>query len=146
MTRKAILLSIASLMVLSLTFRVTALKASADAGEPIIIANPRVAAQSLSSDEVKNIFLGKKTKWEDGNPITFILLKDKTIHKRFLEKYVDSTPSQYSRYWRGLLFSGRGRCPKTLPAAEALHFIAETEGAIGYVISGNEKDKRIVVK
>ena len=146
MNRNLILLFFTLFIMLSLVFHGGLLKASTDTGELVIIANPKVAAASLNHDELKNIFLGKLTKWEDGNPITFVLLKDQNIHKKFLEEYVDFTPKQFSRYWRGLLFSGKASCPKTLNTAEALQFVAETDGAIGYVISSNEKVKTIIIK
>jgi len=146
MDRKSILL-FASFMVLSLALHTGVLNASTDTGEPIIIANPKVAATSLTRDELKNIFLGIKTKWGDGNPITFVILKDKTIHNTFLEKYIDYTPSKFSKYWRGLIFSGKGSCPRTLnDTNEALQFVAETDGAIAYVLSVNENVKPIKIK
>ena len=146
MNRRLILLSFASCMVLGLAFYAGVLRAFADTGEPVIIANLNVGLESLDPEEIKNIFLGKKTKWEDGNPITFVLLSDQAVHETFLKKYIDFTPRQFSRYWRGLLFAGKGSCPKTLSEAEVLQFVAQTEGAIGYVLKSNDRVKTITVK
>ena len=147
MNKKLILLFFASFMMMGQALHTSALNASTDTREPIIITNPKVTATSLTRDEVKNIFLGIKTKWEDGNPITFVILKDETIHNTFLEKYINYTPSKFSKYWRGLIFSGKGKCPKTLKDTnEALQFVAETEGAIAYVLTVNENVKTIIIK
>ena len=114
--------------------------------EPIIIANPKVTDQSLVRSDVKNIFLGKKTKWKDGTPITIVILEEGTTHKDFLEKYVKLTPFQFDRYWKTLAYSGRGKYPKKLPPGEALEYIAATDGAIGYVASSNDTVKTIRIK
>jgi len=146
MNRKSILLFLASFLVLILAFHAGVWQSAADTGELIIIANPNVKVKSLEFKEVKNIFLGKKAKWEDGSPITLVILNDSNTHKDFLKKYVKFTPSQFDRYWKVLLYSGRGKYPKTLTAAETLQFVAETEGAIGYVKSGNENVKTLTIK
>jgi len=147
MNKKSILLFPALFfMALSMSFNIDVLPSFANTIEPIIIANPKVSDQSLNSGDVKNIFLGKKTKWKDGNPIILVILKEKDTHKQFLAKYVKFTPSQFDRYWKTLAYSGRGKYPKKLPPGEALEYIAATDGAIGYVASSNDTVKTLCIK
>lgn len=68
---------------------------SSFAGEVVIIANKNVSESNLSVNEIKDIFLGEKTSWQDNKKINFVILKDSQVHQEFLEKYVDKTPIQH---------------------------------------------------
>jgi len=98
------------------------------AGDIVIVANKNVAESSLSSEDVKNIFLFKKKKWGYGTAINFVVLKDGAVHKGFLKGYAKKTPSQFKRYFKTLVFTGKEK--------ELIGYVAATEGAIGYVSSG----------
>jgi hypothetical protein len=99
----------------------------------VIIANVAMPDRSLSKTEVQNIFLGKLTK-VDGTKITFVILKTGDIHAEFLETYLSRTPSQYTKYWKKLVFSGKGRSPKAFDSEEDLiAYVEQTQGAIGYI-------------
>ncbi len=107
------------------------------AGDIVIIANKNVAESSLSSEEVKNIFLFKKKKWGNGQSIDFVVLKDGAVQEGFLKNYAKKTPSQFKRYFKTLVFTGKGKPPKSFATeAELIGYVASTEGAIGYASSG----------
>lgn len=107
------------------------------AGDIVIIANNKVAESSLSGEDVKNIFLFKKKKWANGQTIDFVVLKDGAVHKAFLKGYAKKTPSQFKRYFKTLVFTGKGKPPKSFASEkELVGYVAATEGAIGYVSSG----------
>lgn len=102
-------------------------------GNPVLIAHAEIPERPFSKTEVQNIFLGKVTKIE-GTKITFVILKSGDVHADFLEAYLSRTPSQYKKYWKKLVFSGKGKSPKTFKTEEALmEYIAQTPGALGYV-------------
>ena len=106
------------------------------AGEVVVIANPNIPADSLSSNDVKNIFLAKKTQWDDGQKINFVTLKSGQTHDDFLKKYLGKSTSQFQRYFRTLVFTGKGSAPKSFDSGEAVvGFVTGTDGAIGYVSS-----------
>ena len=108
--------------------------ASASWAGVVIIANKSVSDKTLSKDEAKDIFLGKKTKWSDGKPIHFVIVKDPAIHESFLRDFINKTPSQFDSFWKNLIFTGKGRAPTSMgSAAEVVKFVTETEGAVGYV-------------
>ena len=114
---------------------------NAATGEVLVIANKTVATDTLSLDEVKNIFLGKKTKWSDGKKVHFVTRKKSEVHKIFLKKYVSKTTSQFRNYWKKQVFTGKGRSPKVFKNdAEMISFVASTEGAIGYISAGSSTD------
>jgi ABC-type phosphate transport system substrate-binding protein len=113
----------------------------AKAGDVIIICNKNVSEDELSRDMVKNIFLGKKTKWSNGNKIMFVIQKKNDVHKSFLKTYVSKTTSQFRNYWKKQVFTGKGRSPKKFHSdREIIEFVTGTKGAIGYVAAGSNTD------
>jgi len=109
----------------------------AAAQEVIVIANPNVPVSSLTGDEVKDIFLAKKTQWDNGRKINFVTLKNCDTHREFLKQYLQKSSSQFERYFRTLVFTGKGSIPKAFDTEEQLvGFVSGTDGAIGYVSSG----------
>jgi ABC-type phosphate transport system substrate-binding protein len=112
----------------------------AQEGEVVIIGNAVIPDRPLSKTEVQNIFLGKLTKI-DSTKITFVILKSGDIHANFLSTHLSRTPDQYTKYWKKLVFSGKGRTPKAFGTeAEVLEYIAQTQGAIGYIGAATAQD------
>jgi len=104
--------------------------------EIIIIGNKKVPADTLTADEVKDIFLRLKTSWDDGKKITITLLEGGKTHEDFIRRYIQKTPAQYHRYWRKQVFAGRGAPPVTFRNEKSLMaHVALTQGAIGYISS-----------
>ncbi|MCP4352991.1 MAG: hypothetical protein GY795_46670 [Desulfobacterales bacterium] len=107
----------------------------------IIICNKSVAENSLTRQNIKNIFMGKKTRWNDDRKIIFVIMKGSEVHKTFLQKYVEKDAFLYNNYWKKQVFIGRGKPPKSFKTEESLiDYIAGTKGAIGYISSGADKD------
>ncbi len=100
----------------------------------LIVCNSRVVDTTLSKNDIKDIFLGKKTKWSDKTKVHFATLNDEDVHKLFLKKYIKKTASQYRNYWKQLIFTGKGKAPKKFDSVEKmLKHIAVTDGSIGYI-------------
>lgn len=111
--------------------------AMAYTGDVVIICNESVTADTLSSRDIKNIFLGKNTRWEDGQKITFVMLTGDDTHDAFLKLYVGKTSSQFNTYWKKKAFTGKGRIPESFGTPEELiDYVMKTPGAIGYIPSG----------
>lgn len=99
----------------------------------VIIGHNSLPEQALTKMDVQDIFLGKKTKL-DGTKITFVILKNGEVHEIFLKEYLSRTPSQYTQYWKKMIFTGKGKAPKAFETEEALvEYIQTTEGTIGYI-------------
>lgn len=106
----------------------------------VIVTNPAVA-DALNKDEIKQIFLGKKTQWEDNSGITFVLPDDDKLLSAFLKAYIGKTPDQFKNYWKKQVFTGKGKMPKALgTSAELMKFLADNQGAISFMRS-EEVDK-----
>ncbi len=110
--------------------------ASASAADIKVIANSSVGASSVSSDELKGVFLATKSSLSDGSHVEPVLLKGGAVHEAFLKDYVGKTDSGLETYYRSLVFTGKGSMPKQFATdAEVVAFVEKTKGAIGYVAS-----------
>lgn len=107
------------------------------AGE-MLIAHPGVAEDTLSRSELRNIYLGKKGLWGNGNRIFFVVQESGETHKAFLKKNVGKTHQSYNRFWRKKTFGGAARPPTTRSSdAAVVEFVLSQEGALGYIDSGS---------
>jgi ABC-type phosphate transport system substrate-binding protein len=101
--------------------------------EIVLIGNASVV-DMLKAEEVKQIFLGKKTRWADNSNIYFVLFNDKDAYTAFVNNYIGKTYSQYRNYWKKQVFSGKGRMPKSFKQLnKLLEYLAETEGSVGFM-------------
>jgi len=102
-----------------------------------VIANPSVGTSSVSTDELKGVFLATKTSLSDGSHVEPVLEKDGPVHEAFVKEYLGKTDSALQTYYRSLVFTGKASMPKTLGAdSEVVAYVAKTKGAIGYVSAG----------
>jgi len=112
-----------------------ALPASSALAEIVLIANPGISKSSLklSRKDIQRIFLRKK-KMLSGTTLQIAIQRDRVLHSEFLRNYVHKTSSQFNRYYKKLVFTGKGKPPVLVTDdAAMLSYIAKTPGAIGYV-------------
>ena len=110
--------------------------ATASAADIKVIANSSVGATSVSSDELKGVFLATKSSLSDGSHVEPVLLKGGAVHEAFLKDYVGKSDSALETYYRSLVFTGKGSMPKAFSTeAEVVAYVEKTKGAIGYVAS-----------
>lgn len=112
----------------------------------VIIANENVSASTLAKDDIKQIFLGKKTIWDNGSKIVFVVQKRTEVSEWFLKTYVMKNAYQYDIYWKKRVFTGRGKLPKSFSSdQEIVEFVSETPNAIGYVSTGTDTGKAKII-
>ncbi len=115
--------------------------AAMQASEIKLIANPSVGASSISSDEIKGVFLATKTSLSDGSHVEPVLEKGGPVHEAFVKEYLGKTDAALQTYYRSLVFTGKAAMPKVLASdAEVSAYVAKTKGAIGYVSAGAAGD------
>jgi hypothetical protein len=108
---------------------------SARAADVKVIANPSLGASSVSSDDLKDVYLENKDSLA-GAHVQPVLLKGGPAHEAFLRLYLGKSDSLLQTYYRSLVFTGKGEMPKELASdAEVVAYVARTKGAIGYVSS-----------
>jgi ABC-type phosphate transport system substrate-binding protein len=106
----------------------------ASAADIKVIANSSVGAASVSSDELKGVFLATKSSLSDGSHVEPVLLKSGPVHEAFLKDYVGKSDSALETYYRSLVFTGKGSMPKAFATdADVVAYVEKTKGAIGYV-------------
>ncbi|MDY6950552.1 MAG: substrate-binding domain-containing protein [Thermodesulfobacteriota bacterium] len=104
------------------------------AGDLVVVGNNSVPVDSLDQTTISNIYLGTKTKWDNGDAIQVVMLKQGPTHEVFAEKLVGTTPAKLRLFWKKAIFAGTGRPPKILKTqARVIEYVASTSGAIGYV-------------
>jgi ABC-type phosphate transport system substrate-binding protein len=107
---------------------------SASAADFKVIANAGVKADSISTDDLKAIFLATKNTFSDGSHAEPVWAKGGTVHDEFLKQYVGKTDAALGTYYRSLVFTGKASMPKSFATDdEVTAYVAKTKGAIGYV-------------
>ena len=108
-----------------------------------IVANPEVK-DTLDKEEIKQIFLGKKTQWKDNSGITFVLFDNDELLTVFLKTYIGKSPEQFKNFWKKQVFTGKGKMPKAIGTpTELIKFLAETRGAIGFMRSEDVDETQV---
>lgn len=106
---------------------------AADSEKFALVGNKDVP-DTLDKEDVKQIFLGKRTFWDQDRQITFVIFSKEGIFNAFLKVYIGKTMDQYKNYWKKQVFTGKGRMPKAFEQSSDLSaYIAETSGAIGFL-------------
>lgn len=105
----------------------------ARAAEVKVIANSGVKADSISSGDLKSIFLEDSDSL-GGAHVEPVLSKGGAAHEAFLKEYLGKSDSALQAFYRSLVFTGKASMPKSLASdAEIVAYVAKTKGAIGYV-------------
>lgn len=115
-----------------------------DENDVTFIASLDVFESTLSSKDIRDIFLGKKCKWTDGKEIIIAVMYQTEAHQQFTKKYTRKTSAQFMTYWKHMVFIGQGRFPKSIASeTEMIDFVAKSHGVIGYVSKLPLNEKRV---
>lgn len=127
---------------------IVAVSVTSLSAEETVILNGGSALASLSEDDLKDYYLGKKASWPDGSKVVVVVLKDGPSHEKLMSKLGKSS-SQFTTGWKKLVFTGKGAMPEQVGSEDELvAYVAKTAGAIGFVDAGKVKDgvKAVPVK
>jgi ABC-type phosphate transport system substrate-binding protein len=100
-----------------------------------VIVNPTNPVETLASNVVAQIFLKKKSAWENG---TKVLPVDQTfsamVRESFSRGVLGKSTSAVKAFWQEQIFAGRG-VPPPQQASDNLivAYVRDNPGAIGYV-------------
>ncbi len=106
------------------------------AGQLAVIVHPDNTNQ-LSKAEISRIYLGKTKFFPNGSKAEPINQSVKSELKMIFDKSVlEKSASQINAYWARLLFTGKGKPPRTFNSDQAIiNYVANNENAIGYINS-----------
>lgn len=115
--------------------------------ENVVIVHPS-NSNSLDSEMINRLFLGKAKSFPNGQSATPINLNDKQALREVFDKQIlDKTPSQIKAYWSKLIFTGKGTPPEEVGSgAEVKAKVASDPSAIGYIDSSAVDDTVKVVQ
>lgn len=97
------------------------------------IVHPSMRISSLTGEEIRAVFSGRRTLWPDGRSIIVVAPSGGPGHEALM-RILGKSSSQFMSSWKKLMFSGNGTMP-VLPAtdAEVEAVVARTPGAIGFI-------------
>jgi ABC-type phosphate transport system substrate-binding protein len=122
------------------------LAVSAHADDAVFIVNPQGADAELSSDSLKSVLIGNKTKWDGGGLIKLAVLTSGPVHDKVIQDNTQRSADQFDKYWKKLVFTGKGFMPmQAADEAALVDYVAKTPGALGYVSSGAVTDRVKVI-
>ena len=100
----------------------------------VVIGNPAGVA-TLSNNDVKNFFMGKKTRLSNGEKVKIIELTDGAAGRiAFHELATGRSESQVQSAWSRLVFTGKAEAPMQVANdAAVIQAVSASANAIGYV-------------
>jgi len=106
------------------------------AGRIIIIGNKELPFDSLSRNDLRDIFYGRKTKWDNRQKIEIALLESRKIHQVFVRYLVQGTSAPFLEQREDHLLHHRNRPGIMFKSEKSIvSHVALTKGAIGYISS-----------
>lgn len=114
-----------------------------------VVLNQSVSQEHLTLLTLRSIFSQRKRSWEDGTPITVVVLPDDhPLHRLFCRTKLKIYPYVLRDHWDRLMFSGTGTAPRLAKSeAELIEIVRITPGAIGYqsIATDTEDNEGILV-
>jgi len=111
--------------------------AGATAGE-VVIGHPDIKTNTLTQQQVSDLFLRKLFELPDGTKVTVFDHKDdEVIKEEFYRKVMNMTIGQLKAYWAKAQFTEKRFPPLPYRGDQAVkHMVANTIGGIGYIEEG----------
>ena len=104
--------------------------------EPIFaVVNQSAHVNTLSKADLRNIYLGRRRTWGNGNSIVAFMRPPHTgAGLAFYRNVLGMTPGRFRYHWHGLQLSGQATIPRTLGSAnDVVVAVASTPGAVAYM-------------
>jgi len=100
----------------------------------VIIASPELKIDSISKDDIRDIFTGATADLRSGAHVRPVLLKKGAAQDEFLAAFIGVKETQFHSDWVGLLFAGKMYLPPTLDLeSDVIDFVAHHPFALGYI-------------
>ncbi len=105
------------------------------ADDIVVVVNPASGVESLSRNDVINIFLGGFRRLPSGIPALPVdLPQGNPVREEFYRLLVGKNPAEINTYWSRLIFSGKTRPPLQAARVEdAQAMVLGSVGAITYL-------------
>lgn len=112
------------------------------AGGMAVVVHPDSGVDSLSRDQVKDIYLGEMTRFPSGEKIKPVDQDEgEAVRADFYETVVDKSLSQIKAYWATKIFSGAGVPPDQVgDGDDVVSWVAEHPRGIGFIRTTRETE------
>lgn len=109
--------------------------------EVVVIGNP-AGPDSITSEEVRDIYLNRSKALPDGQRVTpFELPESNETRDAFHNAVTGRSNTQLKAFWSQQVFTGKGQPPRELGSATVMKStISSTPGGIGYIDSSDVDD------
>jgi hypothetical protein len=111
------------------------LAGSASAADWIVVANPGVPAETMSSAQLKRVYLGRMQLWNNQVRVKPAYVSVKTEQgEAVFEHAIQMDPQRFQRLWIKKTFSGEGIPPVALGSADrVIDYVSNQDGAVGLI-------------
>ena len=102
--------------------------------EFVVVVHKDRKVASITTRELKRIFLGKLKKWPDSQAIIPVFNMNSDVHNTFSRNVLNKSQAQLKTYWRKQLFSGRSIMPYTANSSEdVVAYLSKFTNAVSYM-------------
>lgn len=107
----------------------------------VVVVHGKSSEKSLGKTDLKNIYLGRRTTWSNGNSVTPYLRPPRSgAGFAFYRNVLKMTPAKYRYHWQSRQLSGRGTIPPTVrKGTQLVKLIAADKGAVGFVTASEAR-------
>jgi ABC-type phosphate transport system substrate-binding protein len=101
----------------------------------VAVVSSKSAVTVLSKNQVVDIFLGKASRFPDGEQAVPIdQVEGSAARDEFYAKFTGKSAAQIKAHWSKIIFTGRGQPPKEVPdGIEMKKEVVRNPKAIGYI-------------
>lgn len=101
----------------------------------VAVVNASNRTKSISSSDLREMFLGRSRFWDDGMPVQlFSRPEGSEADLLLLRDVLHMTPARLRHHWQELALSGRGTAPEVVYSpGELARKVAREPGAISYM-------------
>lgn len=106
-----------------------------DEDELVVVVHPRNGTSALDEDDLRAIFLTRKSRWKDGDKIVPLNLRTGSEHREHFDRSVlGMSPEESKKYWIDRRIRGGAPPPRAVPSPQAvILLVSNNSNAVGYV-------------
>ncbi len=109
--------------------------AAAVSADVVVIANPSLAVDTLTAEQIKDIFTAAAPRLPNGTPCKVIdQAEQRPARTEFYHKVLHKTPEQAKAWWAKQIFTGKGVPPPVVTDDAAVKkWLSRFPDGIGYI-------------
>jgi ABC-type phosphate transport system substrate-binding protein len=132
MKRTMPIMNRAGFIIIGLALNLSAAEAMADV---VAVVSAKSPVNTLSNNQVVDIFLGKASRFPDGSQAEPIdQVEGSAARDEFYLKFTGKSPAQLKAHWSKIIFTGRGKPPREVAnSIEVKKLLVKDPSAIGYI-------------